>query len=145
MNKKQTDREDSFELYKIKKTLQALEKKKGYHTELISLYIPPEKKILDVTNYLKNEYGKASNIKSNSNRKFVMDCITAIQQELKLYRQPPETGIAFFCGAIAQIGPGTERIELYMVIPPSGWKITTFRYQCAAEFYLTPLKDLFYK
>ncbi len=136
------EEEDSFELYKLKKILQSLEKKKGYHTELISLYIPPDKRISDVSNYLKNEYGQASNIKSKSNRKLVMDCITTIQSQLKLYRQPPETGIALFCGAIAQTGPGTERIEIFSIIPPPGRKITTYRYHCAAEFFLEPLRDL---
>ena len=42
--------EDSLELYRLKKTLRQLEKKKGYHTELISLYIPPDKRISDVSN-----------------------------------------------------------------------------------------------
>ena len=93
--------EDSLEAYKLKKTLETLAKKKGYHTELISLYIPPDKRLSDVSNYLKNEYGQASNIKSKSNQKLVMSCITKLQQQLKLFREPPETGIVFFCGAIA--------------------------------------------
>jgi peptide chain release factor subunit 1 len=136
------EEEDSLDAYKIKKMLETLAKKKGYHTELISLYIPPDKRISDVSNYLKNEYGQASNIKSKSNRKLVMDCITTIQQRLKLMRTPPETGIAFFCGAIAYSGPGTERIELWAVTPPPGRKINTYRYHCAAEFDLGPLRDV---
>jgi len=134
--------EDSLEAYKLKKTLETLAKKKGYHTELISLYIPPDKRISDVSNYLKNEYGQASNIKSKTNQKLVMSCITKLQQQLKLFREPPETGIVFFCGAIAYSGPGTERIETYTVTPPPGRKINTYRYHCAAEFDLGPLRDV---
>ncbi len=38
--------------FKTKKLLDFLRKKKGFHTELISLYIPHDKKLSDVTNYL---------------------------------------------------------------------------------------------
>ncbi len=134
--------EDSFELYKLRKILQDLEKKKGYHTELISLYIPPDKRISDVINYLKQEYGQASNIKSKTTRKNVMDCIVTIQKRLGMIKKPPETGMVIFCGAIPQMGPGTEKIELYPIVPPPGRKINTYKYHCASEFYLEPLKDL---
>ena len=134
--------DDSFELYKLKKTLKALEKKKGYHTELVSLYIPPGKRISDVTNYLKQEYGQASNIKSKTTRKNVMDCIVTIQKRLSMIREPPETGMVIFCGAIPQMGAGTERIELYIITPPPSRKINTYKYHCAAEFFLEPLRDL---
>ncbi len=133
--------EDSLELYKLKKTLKQLEKKRGYHTELISLYIPPEKRISDVSNYLKQEHGQASNIKSKTTRKNVMDCITTILQRLKILKMP-DNGIVFFCGAIPQSGPGTERIELYPIVPPPGRKINTYKYHCASEFYLEYLRDL---
>jgi len=136
------EEEDSLETYKLRKMLQTLAKKKGYHTELISLYIPPDKRISDVSNYLKQEWGQASNIKSKTNRKLVMDCITTIQQRLKYLRTPPATGIAYFCGAIAYSGPGTERIELETVVPPPGRNINTFRYYCAQQFDLEPLRDL---
>jgi len=48
--------------FKTKKLLDFLRKKKGFHTELISLYIPHDKKISDVTNYLKNEVAESQNI-----------------------------------------------------------------------------------
>ncbi len=134
--------EDSFELYKLRKTLQTLQKKKGYHTELISLYIPGDKRISDVTNYLKQEYGQASNIKSKTTRKNVMDCIVTIQKRLAMIRQPPESGIVIFCGAIPQMGAGTEKIELYPIVPPPDRKITIYKYHCASEFFLEPLKNL---
>ncbi|NVM53182.1 MAG: peptide chain release factor aRF-1 [Candidatus Helarchaeota archaeon] len=134
--------EDSFELYKLKKILRTLEKKKGYHTELISLYIPPDKRLSDVTNYLKQEQGQASNIKSKTTRKNVIDCITTILGQLRIIKNPPENGMVFFCGAIPQSGPGTERIELYPIEPPPGRKINTYKYHCSAEFYLEPLRDL---
>ncbi|MHA1131540.1 MAG: peptide chain release factor aRF-1 [Candidatus Helarchaeota archaeon] len=139
---KDDQEEDSFELYKLRKRLQELEKKKGYHTELISLYIPPDKRISDVTNYLKQEYGQASNIKSKTTRKNVMDCIVTIQKRLSNIKQPPEDGMVIFCGAIPQMGPGTEKIEVYPIVPPPGRKINIYKYHCASEFFLDPLRDL---
>jgi len=44
------------EKYDLKRKLEELKACKGRHTELISLYVPPNKQIFDVTSYLKNEY-----------------------------------------------------------------------------------------
>ncbi|TFG17383.1 MAG: peptide chain release factor 1, partial [Promethearchaeota archaeon] len=40
-----------LEIYKTRKLLELLKSKKGFHTELISVYIPPDRKLSDVTNY----------------------------------------------------------------------------------------------
>jgi peptide chain release factor subunit 1 len=50
--------------YEFKKKLEELRIKKGRGTELISLYIPPDKQISDITSQLKGEHGQAANIKS---------------------------------------------------------------------------------
>ena len=39
----------------FKQALESLKDKRGFHTELISLYIPSEKPISDVIKYLKDE------------------------------------------------------------------------------------------
>lgn len=117
-----------------------LEGKKGYHTELVSLYIPPGRQLSDVTNYLKQEYGTASNIKSKSTRKNVMDSITSVIQRLKTIEETPQTGLVIFCGAIPQNGQGTERIEQYVIVPPE--PINVFKYHCDSDFFLDPLKEL---
>ena len=43
--------------YEFKKTLEKLQAKQGSGTELISLYIPPDKQIYDVTAQLRDEFG----------------------------------------------------------------------------------------
>ena len=53
-------------------------------------------------NLLRNEYGTASNIKSNVTRKNVLDAITKAQQKLKLFKDPGEKGIVIFTGALPQ-------------------------------------------
>ncbi|MHA1687859.1 MAG: peptide chain release factor aRF-1 [Promethearchaeota archaeon] len=134
-------KQNKLKIYKTKKLLEYLKDKKGFHTELISLYIPPERKISDVTNYLKNEISESSNIKSKLTRKNVLDSISTLLGQLKNIKELPENGLVMFSGAIPQNNtPGTERNELYIIDPPD--KITTFRYHCANEFLLWPLEEM---
>ncbi len=130
-----------LEFYRTKRLLENLSNKKGFHTELISLYIPHDRKISDVTNYLKNEISESQNIKSKLTRKNVLDGISSLLGQLKNIRGVPEKGLVMFSGAIPQNNtPGTERNELYIIQPPN--KVKTFRYHCASEFLLWPLEEM---
>jgi peptide chain release factor subunit 1 len=132
---------NDLELYKTKKLLEVLKGKKGFHTELISVYIPHDRKISDVTNYLKNEVSESQNIKSKLTRKNVLDGISVLLGQLKNIHRVPENGLVLFSGAIPQNNtPGTEKNELYIVAPPE--KVKTFRYHCASEFLLWPLEEM---
>jgi peptide chain release factor subunit 1 len=117
-----------------------LASKEGRGTELVSLYVPPGKQISDVINTLRDEYGTASNIKSTTTRKNVMDAIVKVQQRLKLFKEPPENGLVIFCGAIAQNGAGSERIETYVIIPPE--PIHIYLYRCDARFHTEYLQEM---
>ncbi len=117
-----------------------LAKKEGRGTELVSLYVPPGKQISDVINTLRDEYGTASNIKSTTTRKNVMDAIVKVQQRLKLFREPPENGLVIFCGAIPQNGAGSERIETYVIVPPE--PIHIYLYRCDARFHTEYLQEM---
>src|SRR5436309_9389383 len=57
--------------YKFRRALEQIEEAVGRGTELVSVYIPPERPIFDVTNYLRAELSQSSNIKSASTRKHV--------------------------------------------------------------------------
>lgn len=119
-----------------------LANKEGSHTELITLYVPPGKLISDAINLLRNEYGTASNIKSNVTRKNVLDAIVKVQQKLKLFKDPGEKGIVIFAGALPQEGggPGTERMEAWVIIPPEPIKI--FLYRCDSRFHTEHLQEM---
>jgi len=131
----------SFEKYKLRKLIEELENKKGFHTELISLYIPPDRSISDVTNYLKEEYGTAANIKSKATRKNVMEALRSIMAKLKYFSRPPPNGLVIFSGAIPTGSTqGTEKLEFWMVVPPEPIKI--YKYHCDSKFYLDPLKEM---
>jgi len=132
----------SLELFRLRKTLNALASKEGSHTELITIYVPPDKQISDALNLLRNEYGTASNIKSNVTRKNVLDAIVKAQQKLKLFKDPGEKGIVIFTGALPQEGggPGTERMESYVIVPPEPIRI--FLYRCDSRFHAEHLQEM---
>jgi peptide chain release factor subunit 1 len=130
-----------LQIFQTKRLLSDLKEKKGFHTELVSLYIPHDRKISDVTNHLKNEISESQNIKSKLTRKNVLESISSLMGQLKNITEVPENGLVMFSGAIPQNNtPGTEKNELYMVNPPD--KVKTFRYHCASEFLLWPLEEM---
>lgn len=134
-------KKDSFQLYKLKRALNYLARKKGYHTTLISLYVPPDRELAQVTNYLKNEVAESQNIKSKLTRKNVLDSISSLLQRLKIINTLPENGLVLLSGAIPQgNSPGTEKNELYLIEPPE--PVPFFKYHCSSEFYLEPLFEM---
>jgi peptide chain release factor subunit 1 len=135
-----TSKKTSLELFRLKKTLDTLARKEGRGTELVSLYVPPGKQISEVLNQLRDEYGTASNIKSTTTRKNVLDAIVKVQQRLKLFKEPPENGLVIFCGAIPQNGAGSERIETYVIIPPEPIHINLYR--CDGRFHTEYLQEM---
>jgi len=138
--KREVRQEDSdIRKYKIKKILEEIKKKKGRGTELISLYIPPGKRMSDVINYLRQEYATAENIKSDTTRKHVKDAITKVIERLKYYQAAPENGLVVFCGAIPVSGPGTEKMEIYVIEPPEPVNVNLYR--CDDHFHTEYIEE----
>ena len=89
---------------------------------------------------LKQEYGTASNIKSTNTRKNVQDAIVKVTQRLKLFKRVPENGLIIFCGAIPQNGgPGSERIETYVIPPPE--PVQVYLYRCDSRLHTEHLQE----
>ena len=125
--------------YEFKKMLERLEAKEGSGTELISLYIPPDKQIFDVTAQLRDEFGQCSNIKSKQTRTNVQSAISSILSRLKYYSKPPENGIAVFCGTVNKHGDRQD-LECDIVNPPE--PLGLYLYRCSSRFELEPLRDM---
>lgn len=130
----------SLQRFRLKRALDTLAHKEGRGTELVSLYVPPGRQVSDVVTTLKQERGTASNIKSDTTRKNVQDAITKVMQRLKLFRGIPANGLVIFSGAIPQNGPGSERIETYVIDPPE--PIHIWLYRCDNRFHTEHLRDL---
>ena len=130
----------SKELYEFKRTLKELSEKKGRGTELVSVYIPPDRQISDVTKHMREELSQSANIKSKQTKKNVQSAIEVIVQRLRLFPKPPEKGLVLFVGMIPKGGPGTEKMETFVFEPPE--PIQTYTYHCNSEFFLEPLQHM---
>lgn len=127
------------EKLKLKKLIRELEKIKGRHTELVSVYIPSGYNLAEAMNQIFQEKGTASNIKSKTTRKNVLAALEKIFQHLKLYRKTPENGLVIFCGNVSEV-EGKEDIRLWAYEPPV--PISQKIYWCDQTFVLDPLRDL---
>jgi peptide chain release factor subunit 1 len=132
-------KQDSLLRFRLKRNLERLASREGRGTELVSLYVPPGRQISEAVAMLNNEYGTASNIKSTTTRKNVQDAIVKVTQRLKLFKKVPENGLVIFCGAIPQNGPGSEKIETYVISPPE--PIQVYLYRCDAKFHTEHLQE----
>lgn len=130
----------STELYEVKRTLKELSEKKGRGTELVSVYIPPNKQISDVVKHMREELSQSANIKSKQTKKNVQSAIEVIMQRMRLFPKPPERGLVLFVGMIPKGGPGTEKMETYVFEPPE--PVQTYTYHCDSQFFLEPLQEI---
>ncbi|HDN68315.1 MAG TPA: peptide chain release factor 1, partial [Methanomicrobia archaeon] len=88
--------------YEFRKVLEELRQKAGRGTELVSVYIPPDKQISDVTSHLREEYGQAKNIKSKSTRTNVQSSLDSILSKLKY--------VGVKGGAVGTVGAAGEGV-----------------------------------
>ncbi len=130
----------SLQRFRLKRAVETLASKEGRGTELVSLYVPPGRQVSEVLSMLRQEWGTAANIKSDTTRRNVQDAITRVSQRLKLFKEVPKNGLVIFSGAIPQNGPGSERMETYVLAPPE--PIGIYLYRCDARFHTEHLEDL---
>ena len=133
------DKSSAHKKYEFKKKLERLRAKTGRGTELISLYIPQDKQIYDVTSQLRDEHGQAANIKSKSTRLNVQSALESTLARLKYIQKIPENGIVIFCGAL-DVGANKTSMETLVIDPPE--PITSYKYFCASSFLLEPLEAM---
>ncbi len=130
---------DSSIRFKLKKLVKELEKHRGRHTELVTVYVPSGYDIIKVINHLAQEQGTATNIKSTATRKNVIDALEKMIQHLKLYKRTPENGLAVFSGNVSE-REGQSDVRVWAIEPPVPLKIRSYR--CDKDFVLDPLKDM---
>jgi len=119
--------------------IEELEKHKGRHTELITVYISEGYDVNAVQRQLEAEKSTAKNIKSTSTRKNVTEALEKIVRHLKSLKKTPGNGLALFCGNISEV-EGQQDLQLWDIEPPMPIKIRLYR--CDKEFVLDPLKEM---
>lgn len=126
--------------FELESLLEELENYRGRHTELITVYIPADFNINQVTKQLEDEKGTATNIKSNITRKNVINALEKAIRKLKEFDgRTPKNGLAIFSGNVSEV-EGKEDLQVWSIEPPKKLKIRTYR--CDQTFLLDPLKEM---
>ncbi|MBN2250572.1 MAG: peptide chain release factor aRF-1 [Candidatus Altiarchaeota archaeon] len=130
---------ESAERFKLKKLIKELKGKQGRHTELVTVYVPQGYSLINVLNQLAEEQGTATNIKSKSTKKNVVDALEKAIQHLRLFKQTPPNGLALFSGNVSE-REGVQDVRVWSLEPPEPIKIRMYR--CDKEFITGPLEEL---
>lgn len=129
----------SKQKFDLKKFVKELETYRGRHTELVSVYIPAGYDMNKIINHLSQEQGTATNIKSSSTRKNVIDALERMIQHLRLFKQTPPHGLAVFSGNVAE-REGQQDFKVWSIEPPIPLK--TRIYRCDKQFQLDLLSNM---
>lgn len=129
----------TYEKYVFKKKLETLKSKSGRNTELISLYIPSDKQISDVTTHLREEHEQASNIESKLTSNNVQGALDSLLAKLRYLNKIPENGIVYFAGTVDTVANKTSMVN-DVLIPPE--PVVHYIYHCDSVFYLEPLEEM---
>jgi len=138
-DKKDQVKVSAKEKLKLKHIIKELEKHRGRHTELVSVYIPAGYDLNKIINHLQQEQGTASNIKSSSTRNNVINALERMVQHLKLFKHTPPNGLAVFSGNVAE-REGQQEYKVWSLEPPVPLNIRIYR--CDKEFVLDPIQQM---
>lgn len=125
--------------YELKKFVKQLEGHRGRHTELVTVYIPAGYDLNKIISHLSQEQGTATNIKSASTRKNVIDSLERMIQHLRLFPKTPPNGLAVFSGNISG-QEGKFDFKVFSIEPPEPLNIRIYR--CDKAFVLEPLSEM---
>ncbi|HLC22250.1 MAG TPA: hypothetical protein VJJ79_00565 [Candidatus Nanoarchaeia archaeon] len=127
------------EKQKVKRFVRSLEKIRGRHTELVSVYIPAGYDLNKIIQHLAQEQGTAANIKDKTTQTHVIDSLERMIRHLRLFKRTPENGLALFSGNISD-REGKTDIQVLSIEPPQPLKIRMYR--CDQTFVLEPLREI---
>ncbi|MFD1513995.1 peptide chain release factor aRF-1 [Halomarina rubra] len=127
--------------YEFQKVIEELKEYSGSGTQLVTIYVPPDRMISDVVAHVTQEHSEAANIKSKDTRTSVQDALTSLKDRLRYYKSPPENGMVLFSGAIDSGGGQTDMVTRVLENPPE--PVQSFRYHCDSAFLTEPLEEMF--
>ncbi len=130
---------DTLKRFELNRHIKELSRYRGRHTELVSVYVPAGYEMAKIIAHLNQEQGTATNIKSASTRKNVIDALERMIQHLRLFKQTPLHGLAAFSGNVSE-REGQSNVKVWSIEPPVPLKIRIYR--CDKQFLLEPLFDM---
>jgi peptide chain release factor subunit 1 len=130
---------NSIKQHKLRKLIAWLSNKGSKDRDFISLYIPGEKSIDDVVEFLKKEYASAA-LSTRSVEACFQDVLKNVIQHLKLLREIPENGLALFAGTFVSNNPGSKVLNVEELSPPE--PIIAFLYVIDNHFHLEPVREM---
>ncbi len=130
---------DDAQKYELEMLVEELESYRGRHTEFITIYIPAGFSINQVAKQIEDEKGTATNIKSNTTRKNVINALEKASRKLKEIKETPKNGLALFSGNVSK-QEGKEDLQVWAIEPPKPLKIRLYR--CDQTFVLEPLQEM---
>lgn len=134
-----TEAQKTVERYKVKKLIAMLESARGMGTSVISVYIKPKEQISGMVTKLNNEYGTASNIKSQTNKLSVQSAITAALGRLKQFSRVPENGLLLYSGTV--VTADNKEKKLTLDIEPFK-PVSRSLYLCDNKFHTEELRRM---
>jgi peptide chain release factor subunit 1 len=131
---------DDRRKYEFRKVIEDLKGYEGSGTQLVTIYVPPNKQISDVVSHVTQEHSEAANIKSKDTRTNVQDALSSLRSRLRYYDSPPENGMVLFSGAVDAGGGQTDMVTQVLEQPPD--PVRSFRYHCDSAFLTEPLEEM---
>jgi len=123
----------------LEEFLERMTNYRARHTELITVLVPAGFDINIITKQLESEKSTASNIKSTSTKKNVIEALENLIRITKGMKQTPENGIGLFSGNISQI-EGKDEFITEAFEPPESLGIRLYR--CDQTFVMEPLEEM---
>ncbi|MDE1822018.1 MAG: peptide chain release factor aRF-1 [Euryarchaeota archaeon] len=110
--------------------LKHLSEVKGRPNEMVTLYVPPSRRVEDATARIQSEAVQAENVKSRQTRTAITTALGRLTSLLRQFKETPPHGLACFVG-------GDEEI---IIEPPD--PVQTYLYRCGSGFVLDPLEAM---
>ncbi|MBT4334735.1 peptide chain release factor aRF-1 [archaeon] len=130
---------DTKQKLELNKFVKKLDKIRGRHTELVTVYVPSGYNIFKIIDHLAQEQHTATNIKDARTKKNVIDSLEKVIRQLKLYKKTPENGLAIFAGNTSTNESKID-IEVFTIEPPQPLNMRLYR--CDQKFVTDALKEM---
>jgi peptide chain release factor subunit 1 len=135
----QTATTNSIKQHKLRKLIAWLSNKESKGRDFISLYIPREKPLNDVLEFLKKESASAG-LKKRSVEAYDQNVLKNVIQHLKLLKEIPENGLALFAGTFVSNNPESKVLNVEELSPPE--PIVAYLYMIDNHFHLEPVREM---